>query len=214
MKEIEKISKQTVERYSDRYKKLGHDVKTLGWGTTQQQFYRFEQTLDCNVDFKNKSIVDIGCGFGDYYRFLLAKEIEVSKYIGYDINENLISEAKNSTSNIVSFEVVDILNNELINTADIGVMLGLLNFNLKDSEKNLEYSKIFIQKAFNMVNELLIVDFLSSNLTSNYKKEDFVYYHNPIEMLDFAFSLSSNIVLKHNYLPIPQKEFMLFIYKD
>jgi len=32
-------------------------------------------------------------------------------------------------------------------------------------------------------------------------------------MLDFALALSPNVVLKHNYAPIPQKEFMLFIYK-
>jgi len=214
MEEITKISQQTIKRYSDRYKKLGHDVKTLGWGTTQQQVYRFEQTLDCNIDFTNTSILDIGCGFGDYYKFLVEKDIKVSKYIGYDINEDLISEAKNSSSSLASFDVVDILNNNLTNIADIGVMLGLLNFNLKDSEKNLEYSKIFIEKAFAMVNDLLIVDFLSTNLTSDYEKEDFVFYHNPAEMLEFAFSLSSNVVLKHNYLPIPQKEFMLFIYKD
>jgi predicted alpha/beta hydrolase len=56
-----KIYEETVERYSNRYKKLGYDVKTLGWGSVEQQEYRFSQTLD--IDFKDKSIVDIGCGF-------------------------------------------------------------------------------------------------------------------------------------------------------
>ena len=60
---------------------------------------------------------------------------------------------------------------------------------------------------------LLIVDFLSFKTTSDYKKEDFVFYHKPDEILKFALSLSENVVLKHNYAPIPQKEFMLFIYK-
>ena len=93
-------------------------------------------------------------------------------------------------------------------------MFGVLNFNLKEKMDNLEYSKKFITKAFDLVNDVLIVDFISTNVISEYPKEDFIYYHSPLQMLEFAFSLSNNVVLKHNYAAIPQKEFMLFIYKD
>ncbi len=215
MHNLKDISTQTIDRYSSRYKQMGHDIKTLGWGTKEQQKYRFEQTLDSNIEFNGKSILDIGCGFGDYLDFIVKNKITFDSYIGYDINSDLINEAKkNHLTDVSTFQVENIIDTEKTDIADIGVMFGVLNFNLKNKMDNLEYSKLFIKKAFAMVNDVLIVDFLSTNLTQDYEKEDFVFYHNPIEMLKFAFTLSNNVVLKHNYAPIPQKEFMLFIYRD
>lgn len=92
-------------------------------------------------------------------------------------------------------------------------MLGVLNFNLKDQVDNLAYSKQAIANAFSHIDETLIVDFLSTNLTSDYPKEDFVFYHDPLEMLEFALTLTDNVKLVHDYLPIPQKEFILILSK-
>lgn len=212
---LHNISKQTIKRYSNRYKKLGNDVKTLGWGNQEQQEYRFFQTLNNNIKFHNKSILDIGCGFGDYFNFIQNNKIPISQYIGYDINPDLIFEAKkNHSTNFSRFYTANILESEEKNIADIGIMLGVLNFNLQNAFDNYEYSKTMILKAFSLVKEVLIVDFLSDKLTKDYPKEDFVYYHSPSKMLEFALSISDNVVLKHDYDPIPQKEFMLFIFKD
>jgi hypothetical protein len=93
-------------------------------------------------------------------------------------------------------------------------MLGLLNLNFHEDFDNLTYSKLMITNAFSAVNELLIVDFLSNRLTPDYPKEDFVFYHDPAKMLDFALTLTPNVVLKHNYAPIPQREFLLALYKN
>ena len=218
-KTFEEISIKMIERYSDRFYKLGKDVKTLGWGSTEQQEYRFSQTLLNGIEFNEKSILDIGCGFGDYLHFLMRnfnqKEI-LGSYSGYDINPDLIQEAKKNVPGglEVNFEVVDILKNKsTVPIANIGVMLGVLNFNLKDQADNLAYSKQVIANAFSHIDETLIVDFLSTNLTSDYPKEDFVFYHDPQEILEFALTLTDNVKLVHDYLPIPQKEFILILSK-
>ncbi|MBW1617064.1 MAG: class I SAM-dependent methyltransferase [Deltaproteobacteria bacterium] len=216
MKILKKISNQTIKRYSERYNKLGYNVKTLGWGSDEQQEYRFTQTL--YADLNQKRILDIGCGFGDYYSFIKKNGINIKKYTGWDINSDLIEEAEriHKKDTINSFKVRNVIDDSC-NTdkpvADIGVMLGVLNFNLKDDFSNYDYSKFIIKKAFNLVTELLIVDFLSKYRTKSYPNEDFVFYHDPVKMLEFAMTLSNNVGLKHNYMPIPQKEFMLFIYK-
>ena len=218
-KTFEEISIKMIERYSDRFYKLGKDVKTLGWGSIEQQEYRFSQTLLNGIEFNEKSILDIGCGFGDYLHFLMRnfnqKEI-LGSYSGYDINPDLIQEAKKNVPGglEVNFEVVDILKNKsTVPIANIGVMLGVLNFNLKDQADNLAYSKQVIANAFSHIDETLIVDFLSTNLTSDYPKEDFVFYHDPQEILEFALTLTDNVKLVHDYLPIPQKEFILILSK-
>jgi SAM-dependent methyltransferase len=210
------ISEQMIQRYSNRYRVLGRDVRTLGWGSLEQQSYRFEQTLSELFYFEDKTILDIGCGFGDYLALLKAKGYMFKQYIGWDINPDLIQEARKIwTDNNVSFVVKNIGNESLENPiADIAVMLGVLNLNLKEQVDNYEYSFHFIRNAFACVREVLIVDFLSTKFALNYPLEDFVFYHEPSKMLDFALSLSSDVVLKHNYAPIPQKEFMLFIYKQ
>lgn len=214
---LKNISANMIERYSNRYKKLGKNIKTLGWGSIEQQLYRFEQTLNTGVDFVEKNILDIGCGFGDYYDFITKKQhISVQSYQGFDLNQDLINAAKEEYVNDpkCDFKVLNILERKVDKPiADVGIMLGVLNLNFKEEYDNYKYSKEIITNAFSLVNECLIVDFLSTHLTSSYPQEDFVFYHDPKIMLEFACSLSSNVVLKHDYNPIPQKEFMLIIYK-
>jgi SAM-dependent methyltransferase len=213
---IQDISAGMIERYSSRYRTLGYDVKTLGWGNTEQQKYRFQQTLFSGIDLDGKSLLDIGCGFGDYIKVLEEQKINFQKYIGWDINPDLIEESKKiwKGNSKVSFEVNNLAESPVSEeVADVAIMLGVLNLNFKEKYNNYEYSKLFISKAFSLVNKLLIVDFLSSHNTQDYPKEDFVFYHDPAKILEFALTLSPNVELKHHYKPIPQKEFMLFIYK-
>lgn len=213
---IQNITTETIQRYNKRYEKLGYHVTTLGWGSEEQQNYRFQQTLTA-TNFNNKVVLDIGCGFCDYYNFLKNEQLGLKNYLGWDINPALIEEAKSrfNQNDTISIEKRNILQEDetLQPISDIAVSLGVLNFNLKDKADNYEYSFNFIKKAFSLVNEVLVVDFLSENLVADYPKEDFVFYHNPAKMLEFALSLTPNVVLKHNYAAIPQKEFMLFLYK-
>lgn len=204
-----------INRYSKRYRDLGFDVKTLGWGNEQQQLYRFSQTLHALLN-ESKSILDIGCGFGDYYDFLKTEELDFKKYLGLDINSDLIAEAKKQHADCENcdFEVFNILEgNKAKTVADIGVMLGVLNLNFKDKIDNYEYSYNFITKSYALVKDCLVVDFLSNRFDPDYPNEDFVFYHDPVKMLEFALTLSPNVEIKHNYSAIPQKEFMIFIYK-
>lgn len=214
---FEEISEQMIARYTKRYNELGYDVKTLGWGSIEQQHYRFEQVIKGIEGKREKSILDIGCGFGDFLAMIKSKNFEIKEYEGWDINPQLIDEAKkvwcnDSIKNDFKVENIGEFKTDKP-VADIGIMLGVLNLNLKNKIDNYEYSFHFIKNAFSCVKEVLVVDFLSTKLTPDYPKEDFVFYHEPAKMLDFALSLSPNVVLKHNYAPIPQKEFMLFIYK-
>ncbi|MDP4998648.1 MAG: class I SAM-dependent methyltransferase, partial [Saprospiraceae bacterium] len=172
-----------------------------------------------NIDLTARSILDIGCGFGDLLSLIQEEKIEICSYRGWDINPDLIEAARTkfegSTINDVIFEVIDISNQNIEkNISDVGYMLGLLNLNFHEDFDNLTYSKLMITNAFSAVNELLVVDFLSNRLTPDYPKEDFVFYHDPAKMLDFALTLTPNVVLKHNYAPIPQREFLLALYKN
>jgi len=213
---IDDISRRMISRYTERYKKLGYDVKTLGWGSKEQQLARFAEIICGDIDFTDKSLVDIGCGFGDLANFLTKRNIKFKNYLGWDLNPDLINEARTmwKDQGQFSFDVMNIAAiEESKPVADIGIMLGVLNLNFRDEIDNYDYARRLVSSAFKIVKECLIVDFLSAKHSPDYPKEDFVFYYEPAVVLDFALTLTPNVELKHNYAPIPQKEFMIFIYK-
>lgn len=81
-----------ISVYSDRFDKYGHDPRTLGWDKGKQDL-RFD-ILTSQWDIKGKSIVDLGCGFGDLNRYFEARGINDYEYLGVDVVNNLIEEAK------------------------------------------------------------------------------------------------------------------------
>ena len=217
---VKELTEFLNKRYTERHLLYGKDVKSLGWGNEEQQTYRFKNTLSQSIDFSNKRILDIGCGYGDYLNYIKTNNqtLNFKSYKGYDINDHFIKTAKKIYSNEkrADFEVNDILfteNHTLKNNFDLGIMLGLLNLNFKNKVDNYVYSKNMIKSAFKKLNEVLIVDFLSIYRTEKYEKEDFVFYYDPSRIIKIISELTSNFVINHNYSPIPQKEFMIFIYK-
>lgn len=206
---IKNLDKVTIKRYNERFQKFGIEPRTLGWGCKKDQLTRFEAATNY-INFSGRSVLDIGCGFADFYEFLLKKDIKIKKYKGIDINKNLIKTAKKRfPKNKYGVRNV-LLDNYKRKQADIIILLGLLNFKLNNLD-NLAFSKKMIKAAWEITKETLIVDFLSSYLTKDYPREDSVYYHHPCNILKFALKLSDNVVLFHDYLPIPQKEFMIIL---
>jgi len=210
--DLAKISANARERCISRYLVHGYSPLSLGWGCTQHQEIRFSRIIRA-VQLSGKSVLDIGCGFGDLCGFLDANRIDYLSYKGWDIVDYFINEARQRYSDPRNtFEICN-LNDLLVANpvADICLMIGLLNWNLDSKEKNMLYQMLC--KAFALCKELLVVDFLSSNLDSEYPPEKTVFYHRPSEVVELVSSLSSNFSLFHDYQAIPQKEFMILVYK-
>ncbi|MDR5637915.1 class I SAM-dependent methyltransferase [Thermosynechococcus sp. JY1334] len=212
---LEQISKDVRERYSTRYKTHGYSPLSLGWDSRDHQITRFEKVTKI-ANLNGKQVLDIGCGFGDFLSFLDNRLISYSYYIGWDTVDYFIAEAKSRHSNSKSrFEVCDIItlpiNSQPI--ADVSIMLGLLNWNLGSKEKNIQFTKFMINKAFLLSRYMCIVDFLSSNLDPSYPPEANVFYHDPSEVIQLVSTHTQNFILAHDYPCIPQKEFMVALLK-
>ena len=218
--DIKKVSCETVDRYNARYQRYGLDVRSLGWGSKDQQELRFLQTCEGPFDIKKYSVVDIGCGFADYLEFMRTVQKSESEYIGWDLNSTLLDEAKKKyhADAKATFHLRDLMQPDFSSSndsplADIAVMLGLLNFNLGDSSDNYRYSEMAIDRALSLVSKGIVVDFLSTYKTDAYPEEASIFYHDPSRILEYVFRNYDNVILKHNYAPIPQKEFMIFVEK-
>lgn len=218
---LAQIATDTIARYRRRFLDHGYGARALGWGSTDQQRHRYAQTRLGPIDVAHHTVLDIGCGFGDYRDFLLESSPEAAAYHGWDVNPDLVAEAarRHAHDAGADFAIRNIMDPALLAqvsapVADVGVMLGVLNFNLGERVDNYAYSELAIRRAWTLVGRALIVDFLSSHRTTSYPAEDWVFYHDPWRMLGFALTLSPRVTLKHDYQPIPQREFMLFIERE
>lgn len=133
-------------------------------------------------------------------------------YIGVDIIPEFIEICREKYKEQTFICANILLESNKVPEADIVVTTGTLNLRLGLID-NLTYTENFMKEAFAKAKEALVVDFLSSHLTKKYPKEDFVFYHDPKDILDMAFQLTNDIKLIHNYREIPQKEFTVILYK-
>ena len=65
-----KDKKKIINLYNKRiYDDKISKIKKIGWGSKSSQNLRFK-ILSNKFNLNNKSILDLGCGYGDFYSFL------------------------------------------------------------------------------------------------------------------------------------------------
>lgn len=205
---VAKLKKNIAEFYQKRFEEYGHHEASLGW-TKGKQFIRF-YALTKNFDLNEKSILDIGCGFGDFVTFASQNKIEYSKYMGIDLVQEFVSiahkmhgsDAKNS------FAVKNFLDQE--GNFDFVIASGVFGQRVEASEdENYIFIEKIISKAFNDSNEGVSFDFISDKVDYRTSVDDF--HASPSRILDIAYKFSKNVTLDNSVMPF---EFTLTIKKD
>lgn len=192
-----------INRYNERLEKHGGDIGTLAVGNMERQFVRYD-ILSRIGDISNSSVLDLGCGFGDFYGFLLAKGLEVD-YVGCDMNEKLIEVAQKKYPS-AKFEVNDFFTDDANENYDYVISSSAFNNNLEGMD-NYDFIKKIIGKAFDICNKGV-----SINLMTDYVdyKVDHAFYYSPEELFKFARTLTDRVTLRNDY---GLYEFTLYLYK-
>lgn len=208
---IKNFERETIERYRRRLDQFGRDPRSLGWGNSDDQAVRFKTAMSL-VDCSGKNLLDIGCGFADFFLYLKNHNCRPVSYKGIDINKHFLGIAQRENPE-AQFECRNILSDPVEKVvADITIMIGLFNFRLKEIS-NYDYAMDVIEKAWVTCREALVVDMLSAYQDPLYLSEDFVFYYEPEKMFQFAQTLTPHTTLKHDYPSIPQREFMMVLRK-
>ncbi len=195
-----RISDRTRSRYDTRIMEFGFSPKSLGW-IKGNQGIRFLALTEIGI-MNNSKIYDIGCGFGDLFRFLKITSKNF-RYTGFELNPNLISMAKKKNPN-TKFKQFDIEKEQIVGKCDWAIVSGLFNFKRKD---NYKFIKNTIRKIFHLCNKGVAIDFLSTYV--DYKNRD-SFYSSPEKIFKICKELSPRIILRHDYMPF---EFCVYIYK-
>ena len=202
-----KLSPEEISKirhlYEERLKKFGHNPKSVGWGSTEDQLLRFKVLSEIG-DLKNTSIIDIGCGLGDLYKFLKGCFDNIS-YLGIDISPKLIEKAREIyEAEGAEFLHVDILDDSFKREADYFLLSGALNFRVKD---NLLLAKNVIKKMFLLARRGVACNFLSRYVDYETEKN---FHYSPEEIFSISKKISKYLTIRHDY---PLWEFTVYLYK-
>jgi SAM-dependent methyltransferase len=177
--------------YGSISKKKG--IKKVGWNSKKSQWLRFAMLARIG-DMNNKTILDVGCGRGDFVRFCKDKKIKFGGYQGIDLYEHKFNRAPN-----VFFTTADILNKEfpIYHNYIYDYIIASGTFNLK---KNKAMTKRMIKRCFELCRKGFAFN-LPSDETKRKFRNPVVAYYNAEEMFNYCRKLSKHVHLIRGYLP-------------
>jgi len=197
------VREYIVSYYTRALRMHGDRPEAVRW-TQKGQIMHYKALLDIAPDINGRSILDYGCGKGDFYQFLKVNNINV-QYTGFDINGELIRLAQQKYPEC-RFRVFDIERDELDEDFDFIFLCGVFNLKIQGLEETIKNTllRLFphckIGLAFNA-------------LSAHNPSRDFeLYYIYPEEIFTFAVKeLSPFVILRHDRIPY---DFTLFVYRD
>lgn len=184
--------------YSCAIKKYGITARGLNWLSTNKQLIRFNVILNIlPKSLSDFTVVDAGCGFGDFYNYLQDNNIIIKKYIGIDsIDEMCNIASKNTAQRIIladvckdalppahyyicsgalniltPFETYQFIQN-CYNSSELGFIFNILNGTTKSDTYNyVTTAKIKeMAKELNVGKLILRDDYLQNDITVGFIK--------------------------------------------
>lgn len=144
--------------YISAIQKYGTSAKGVNWTSASTQKIRFKIILDFLPKPLNKyTLIDAGCGFGDFHRYMSKKNNSPKSYIGIDFLQEMQTIATENTG--CDILIADITKEE-IPRADYIICSGAMN-TLERFETHL-----FIQNCFKSSNKAFIFNILHGDKES------------------------------------------------
>jgi len=151
--------------YTSAIEVHGTSARGVNWNSKENQLIRFDKILELlPSDLEKYSLVDAGCGFGDFYLYMQKKKIVPALYTGIDCVLDMYSIACDNTAQEII--LADITKDKLP-SADFYVCSGAMNV-LNSFETHL-----FMRNCYESSNKAFIFNILHGDKNSetyNYLK--------------------------------------------
>ena len=175
----EKFYLSSIESY-------GHTAKGVNWVSSETQELRFN-IITSLLPKQFNSIVDAGCGFGDFYKYLQNESITFKKYTGIDSLHKMCTIARKNTQQEI---ILADITKETLPTAEYYICSGAMNI-LNPFE-----TYLFISNCFKSSKKAFIFNILYGS-----KQSDTYNYFKLNQIQDIAKKLKvKNILLRDNYM--------------
>lgn len=195
-----------VKRYEKRLEEFGYSPQTLGWGEHGRQEVRFTVLADLALRTPGSSVLDVGCGFCDFFEFLTARGWS-GRYTGIDIVPGLLEVGRHRHPGLDVREI-DITDDRMVlDEYDFVVSSGIFNAALP-SGGNDAYIELALRRMFGLSQRATCVDFLSSYV--DFQKPG-AHHTDPCWALALAMRLTRRVILRDDYMPY---EFSMVLFRD
>jgi SAM-dependent methyltransferase len=197
---------QTTESYRRLYAAHGYSPKALGWDKGKQ-FLRFHQ-LTSSWKLAGASILDVGCGFGDFVAYLRGQNVRDYAYTGIDLVGEFIAEGQRRFgSPQAAFLQTSLEDFAPASSFDYVIASGTFNLKLEGVD-GYELIRSSLTRMIGLARVAISADFISDRV-------DRAHEHNfnsaPAAILGIAYGLSRNVMLRNDYFPF---EFCVTVGKD
>ena len=166
------------------------------WRNKEGQILRFK--MFCMLaDFTNSSILDVGCGIGDFSEYLTVSGVAFDSYHGVDAMQEMIETAKSRSLLRSTFATADIVHNtDELAGHDWITFSGTLNA-MKES-----VAMSLIETAFSHANRGIACNFLSNQSGRDPKTEDLspASRFDTLTWISKALQLSPKVQFSQSYL--------------
>ena len=183
--------------------KHGYSPKSLAYSGEKSQKIKFNIVTEVGIE-DNCSVLDVGCGFGDYFNYLKQRGIKNIKYCGIDISNKIVDFAKekNSLVNVIQGNVLDLSDDEKY---DYVISLG---FNCVKTGSNWETLTQVLDKMWKLSKKGIAYNAVSTFSETSPRK---IYFVSPAKVIDYIMNnLTYKVVFRHDYMP---HDFTIFAYK-
>tara|TARA_B100001113_G_scaffold185146_1_gene151747 strand:+ start:154 stop:780 length:627 start_codon:yes stop_codon:yes gene_type:complete len=207
---MKKITLSTKKYYEKKLDFFGNNFKGMNWSSKKSQYLRFEELIKV-ADLKNKTVHDVGCGNGEFLKFLIKKNKKIKFFLGSDISEKMINRCKKKYNKLsgVDFLVLDIANDKFTKKFDFVISSGI--FNVKNNFNN----KIWKKYVFNLISLMFesskkacAINFLTPYTT--YRDKNLFYMNLHELILELRKNITKKIIINHSY---NLWEYTVYLYK-
>jgi len=174
------ILQEAAAYYASKLDAHGATPQGVDWNGTdshEQRHRQFLRLLDGNSD---ASIIDLGCGFGDFLRFLRTVGHR-GRFIGYDIAPSMIDKARELHGEDVDRQWY--LGAEPAETADFAIASGI--FNVKGDVTNEIWAR-YVHRTIDILARAGRRGFAFNVLSMSSdpdRRRTKLYYADPVDML-------------------------------
>ncbi len=195
------LDKLKIKYYHHRRSKIsGTDhAKAQGWFSYDSQQARF-QALCQPLELAGKSVLDLGCGYGDLKQYLdeisraqPSENNEIASYLGIDQQRAFVKAARARFASSANTDFVHAdFSNFSLPKVDVVIVSGAFNYFSRDSG----YLYKLIAAMYESAQCAVAFNLLDSRYFTSDKT---LVAYNPDEVLSFCLSLCPNSQLFDNY---------------
>ncbi len=180
----------------------GPNWRGLGWQSQRSQQRRFIVLSEVGP-LANTRVLDVGCGVGDLYDYLLRRRIPVS-YTGFDILPEMVAHARKRYPE-AQFEVRDVLQGLGPERFDYALCSGAFNVNFG---RNMAAVQEILHQLMRCCTRGVAINFLSTRAP---ERDALLFNYDPETLLAYCATLTPHVRLLEGYLP---NDFTLYLYSQ